>query len=75
MASIELVLYLFKYNTVRKANGKELERKLGEEIDEVLQSLDENLKPFVDERRDEERRQHLGSLMKMTSELGVLIAS
>lgn len=70
-----LSLYLFKYKTVRKANEEEFERKLGEKIGEMLQSLDEDLKPFVDESHDEERRQHLRSLMEMTSELGVLIAS
>lgn len=70
-----LSLYLFKYKTVRKANEKDFQERLEEEIDEVLQSLDEDLRPYVDESRDEERRQHLRSLMEMASDLGVLITS
>lgn len=70
-----LSLYLFKHKTVRKANVRDFQTRLESKIEEVLQSLNEDLEPYIDKSRDEERQEHLRSLMEMTSELGLLITS
>lgn len=71
-----LSMYLFKQKPVRKANEINFQKGLGKKIEEVLQSLDRDLAPYIDESRDnEERREHLRDLMKITSDLGVLITS
>jgi hypothetical protein len=70
-----LSCYLLYHKKVRKANEKDFQERLGEEVERVLKSLDKDLQPFIDESRDEKRREHLRSLMEMTADLGRLITS
>lgn len=70
-----LSFYLLKDKTVRKANDRSFQKRLDREIEKALQSLNEDLEPYVDKSRDEERQDHLRSLMELTSDLGILITS
>ena len=67
--------HLLHHKKVRKANEKDFREQLDEEIERVLESLDQDLEPFIEKSSDEKRREHLRSLMEMTADLGRLITS
>lgn len=67
--------YLLHHKTVREANVEDFQKALDEDVERVLESLERDLEPYVDESSDDKRKEHLRNLMQMTAGLGRLIAS
>jgi hypothetical protein len=67
--------YLLYHKKVRKNNEHEFQKRLSKEIDLMLETLDNELEPYIDESKNEQRVEHLRSLMEKTADLGRLISS